>query len=154
MESSSFILPAQSLHTRTTSFIPRQVGTLSIKGCVIKFSTCSVDKYSLFGKRSRREREIWYDAKGGEIKVKRFGIKAPQTALSSSIIEEDGTSQDDYWPRRELVADILPARPQVVPDVISLHDGCFMLLEGETYACLFCIFLNTSGFHYGSRFAI
>jgi len=135
MASSTFILPAQSLHTHVASFIPREAGPLLIKGCTIKFSTCRPGRYPLFGKRSRREQDLWYDARGGSFKVKSSGLSALEPFQTPTDIKQRKLPEDFFWPTWEISANVIPPQPHLVPGSVSLLDGCLVLLEGEAYLC-------------------
>jgi len=126
MMPSSFILPAQTFHVHTAIFVPRQSGQLDLQGCTIKFSTCKAEEFWLFGNRSRRERDIYYDMRGGEFKVKDIGIRSGQTTIS------DDVGPDQFWVRRSISAKVLPPQPVLVLERCPLGDAAVMLLEGET----------------------
>jgi Transport protein Trs120 or TRAPPC9, TRAPP II complex subunit len=132
MLSSSFILPARTLHTHGATFTPREQGQLHIHGCVIKFSACKMREFPILGERSRRERESWYDTRGGESKTKRRGVVLP----NSRTMAGDGSPRNhvedgSFWPRKTVEATVLPPQPALVLEQSSLKDGCIMLLEGE-----------------------
>jgi hypothetical protein len=132
--SSSFILPARSLHTHSVSFIPRSPGQLCIKGCVIKFSACRAQEFPLLCERSGREKETWYDKRGGEIKVNRIGMGFPKwsDATQSPKPSSNGIEQDSFWRKRTVDAVVHPPQPLLVLENSSSRDSCIMLLEGET----------------------
>jgi Transport protein Trs120 or TRAPPC9, TRAPP II complex subunit len=132
MSASSFILPAYSLHTHTTFFLPRETGRLCIQGCIVKFSTCKSREFLMLGNRTRRERETWYDMRGGEIKIKQIGIGL---ISPSSIKKIDSaateTEEESFWPQKALIARVLPPQPTLVLERSSIPDAGIMLLEGE-----------------------
>jgi Transport protein Trs120 or TRAPPC9, TRAPP II complex subunit len=126
----TFILPALSLHTHTTTFTPRDVGAVSIRGCIIKFSACKTCKFPLWRKRTRRERELWYDARGGEFKVKRIGLESECVITTAEQNEE--LPHDGIWVTRTIDVDVLPSQPFLILDGCSLEGRSIMLLQGET----------------------
>jgi len=130
---STFILPARSLHNHATSFVPAASGTLQIKGCTIKFSACSKQDFPFLVQRPRREKEKWYDKRGGEIKVKRIGMGFPKPIFTDPMKKEDvGAEEDGFWVKKTLDAIVLPPQPVLVLESSSSRDSCIMLLEGET----------------------
>lgn len=130
MMPSSFILPAMNSHVRSVLFVPRKCGRLELEGCVIKFSTCKSQEFRLFGIRGRRERDMWYDLRGGESKIKRVGIR-PETVILSA-----DTAISQFWTKRTIVANILPPQPILILERCPLGNSGIMLLEGETYSPL------------------
>ena len=134
MPSSTFILPAQSLHTHSVIFIPLETGQLHIKGCIIKFSACKPREFSVLAEKSRREKEIWYDQRGGEIKVKQIGTGFPKTSVGKegSTFHLNDVEQDNFWLESVVDATVLPPQPVLVLESSSSQDSCLMLLEGET----------------------
>jgi hypothetical protein len=124
---SSFILPAQTLHTHTMVFIPRKPGQLDIQGCLIKFSTCKSQEFWLLDNLSRRERDIWYDVRGGEFKVKEIGIH------SKKMNSSEDPDADQFWPKRKISATVLPPQPVLILQGCPLGGAAIMLLEGETF---------------------
>jgi len=133
MSPSSFVLPAQSLHTHTTSFKPLEPGKLHIKGCDIKFSACKAGRFSVLGSRSGRDREKWYDSRGGEGKVKAFG-KVSRKAYHGGGLPNGSSEEESFWPPIVLSATVLPPQPVLVVERNSLQDGSITLLEGEMYS--------------------
>lgn len=130
---STFILPAQSLHAHSVVFTPIESGQLQIKGCVIKFSACKLREFSVLAVKGRREKEIWYDNQGGEIKVKQVGMGFPKaSAGKESTLQLNGVEQDKFWLESVVDATVLPPQPVLVLDSSSSQDSCMMLLEGET----------------------
>jgi Transport protein Trs120 or TRAPPC9, TRAPP II complex subunit len=129
MTPSSFILPAQSLHTHSASFIPRETGQLLVKGCTIKFSGCKPENFSIWGNRNRRERDRWYDTRDGEFKIKRMGVGLlkPSAAITTGEV-----GNDRFWLERTLHATVLAPQPVLVLDGCLFRDACMSLLEGET----------------------
>jgi Transport protein Trs120 or TRAPPC9, TRAPP II complex subunit len=131
MDPASFILPAHSCHTHTIQFKPREPGGLSVKGCVIKFSVCKTAEFPLLRERSGRERDSWYDMRGGEFKVKRVGIEAV-------LVETWREQLADHAQESPLVAwsvnaDVVPPKPFLVLEACSMANRSIMLLEGEQY---------------------
>jgi hypothetical protein len=104
-------------------------GQLKIKGCTIKFSACKSREFAVLVERSRREKEFWYDKRGGEIKVKQIGNGFPKR---HQLIEEAVQGTEGFWLEKTVDATVLPPQPVVVLDNSSLQDACLMLLEGET----------------------
>jgi Transport protein Trs120 or TRAPPC9, TRAPP II complex subunit len=133
MEPSSFILPAQASHTHSAFFIAREPGHLGIKGCKIKFSACKLRHFPIRRERNRREKEIWYDIQGGEIKVRPFGGHTPirNTRTDVSQVSNIGVTQDTFWLEETVDATVLPLQPILILESSSLRDACMMLLEGE-----------------------
>lgn len=131
MPPSSFILPAKTLHTHSAWFIPMEPGQLFIKGCIIKFSACKLREFAVLVERNGREKDSWYDKRGGELKVKQVGRGFPKT----SIVTKDqghGTEQPSFWLEKPVDATVLPPQPVLVLDTSSSQDSSLMLLEGET----------------------
>lgn len=133
MEPSSFILPAQASHTHSTFFIPREPGHLGIKGCKIKFSACKPRYFPIRRERDRREKEIWYDVQGGEIKIRRCGCHMSDKNTRTDVSQDsnNGITQDTFWLEEIVDATVLPAQPILILESSSLRDACMMLLEGE-----------------------
>lgn len=134
MAPSSFVLPAQSLHTHSTLFKPVGSGELSIKGCTIKFSTCTPRQFPILCERSRRDREVWYDMCGGESKVKKSGIGFPAADAPDAMTQSISSKFDEssFWIEKTVTAYVLPPQPVLTLESSLLGDGCMMLLEGET----------------------
>jgi hypothetical protein len=133
MKPSSFILPAHSLHTHVTTFIPKEEGKMLIKGCTIKFSTCQSERYCLLGNRTRREQDLWDDARGGSFKIKTLGLNT--LAMVSPLEKNKGgekSRQGSLWPAREIEMEVVASQPNLFCDSVSLQDGSMVLLEGET----------------------
>jgi hypothetical protein len=132
MAPSAFILPAQSMHTHGSKFIPVERGQLHIMGCVIKFAACKTQEFPILGSRSRREKEAWYDARGGESKVKTAGVSLPKlrTCIATSA-PAFHLEDDTFWLRRKVTAMVLPPQPVLELEACSAKDDCIMLLEGE-----------------------
>jgi Transport protein Trs120 or TRAPPC9, TRAPP II complex subunit len=126
----SFILPAMSSHVRSVLFVPRKPGRLDLEGCVIKFSTCKSQEFRLFDIRGRRERDMWYDLRGGESKIKRVGLHPGRVILS------EDTAISQFWNKRTIAANILPPQPVLIMERGLLGNSGIMLLEGETYSPL------------------
>jgi Transport protein Trs120 or TRAPPC9, TRAPP II complex subunit len=134
MPSSSFILPARTIHTHTASFMPLTPGHLQIKGCTIKFSALKAHQFSLLSEQTRREKENWYDKNGGEIKVNQIGmgfmknrIEFTEKPESIKIVDDDA-----FWKKKIIEATVLPPQPSLVLENSSSRDSSIMLLEGET----------------------
>lgn len=134
MPTSTFILPAQSLYTHSVVFTPLESGQFQIKGCIIKFSACNSHEFSVLAEKSRREKEIWYDNRGGEIKVKQVGLGFPKASVGKegSSLQLNGVEQDNFWLESVVDATVLPPQPVLVLDSSSSEDSSMMLLEGET----------------------
>jgi hypothetical protein len=132
MSPSSFILPAHCLHTHTTVFIPREAGRLCIEGCIVKFSTCKSRQFLMLGERTRRQREIWYDTRGGEVKIKHIGVKLVSSSSTTKVDPAELATEERFWPQKTLSAKVLPPQPTLVLDGCSISDAGIMLLEGET----------------------
>jgi hypothetical protein len=135
MEPSSFILPAQASHTHSAFFIPREPGRLGIKGCRIKFSACKLRDFPIRRERNRREKEVWHDIQGGEIKVRQFRGHMPDQNASTDIgqLSNNGATQDTFWLEETVEATVLPLQPVLALEGSSSRDACMMLLEGEMY---------------------
>jgi trafficking protein particle complex subunit 9 len=131
MPASSFILPAQSLHTHSAVFIPNYPGDIIIKGCTIRFSACKKRNFAFYSPRSRRDKELWYDERNGEIKVKQIGTSPQKSTIADEPAEDDTSQLDGFWRRRTLSVTILPPQPVLVLESIVLQDSALMLLEGE-----------------------
>jgi hypothetical protein len=132
MPSASFILPAQSLHTHGAKFVPCEAGQLHIRGCVIKFSACKLQEFPILDERTRRQREAWYDTRGGELKTKKGRFTLPNSRVAPETDSPaDHVGDEGFWPRRTIDATVLPPRPVLVVEQCSVQDNCIMLLEGE-----------------------
>src|SRR5437667_6211755 len=114
MPASSFILPAQSLYTHSAMFVPLETGHLLIKGCTINFTACKTREFLVLRDKSRREKEIWYDSHGGEIKVKQIGMGFPKLSTGKEEIpsRSNGVIQDKFWTESGVETTVLP--PQQV----------------------------------------
>ena len=127
----SFILPAQTFHVHTLVFAPRKPGQLDIQGCVIKISTCKSQEFWLLENRGRRERDMWYDMRGGEFKIKQIGRYPGTMNLSEDLLA------DQFWSKRRISATVLPPQPVLILEGCPLADAAVMLLEGETLVACF-----------------
>jgi len=116
-----------SRHQQAIKFVPLESGQMRIKGCVIKFSACKPTEFHIYGERTRREKELWHDARGGEGKIKGVG------AIESASDESD---MDGFRPRRVLNITVLPPQPLLVIEGSSVQDDSIMLLEGERHIFL------------------
>lgn len=131
MPPSSFILPAKTLHTHSAWFIPTEPGQLDIKGCMIKFSACKARKFAVLLERNGREKDFWYDKRGGELKVNEVGRGFPKKDLTRQELVQ-WAEQAKFWIEGTVDATVLPPQPILVLDSSSSQDSCLMLLEGET----------------------
>ena len=89
----------------------------------------------MLGSRTGRDREKWFDSRGGEGKVKVIGKGSRKSYLGGGL--SNGSSEEEgFWPPKVLSATVLPPQPVLVVERSSLQDGSITLLEGETYSSL------------------
>jgi hypothetical protein len=87
--------------------------------------------FAFYSPRSRRDKELWYDERNGEIKVKQIGTSPQTSTIVDETADDDTSDRDGFWRRRTLSVTILPPQPVLVLESIVLQDSALMLLEGE-----------------------
>jgi Transport protein Trs120 or TRAPPC9, TRAPP II complex subunit len=87
--------------------------------------------FAFYSSRSRRDKELWYDERNGEIKVKQIGTSPQTSTFVHETADDDTSERDGFWRRRTLSVTILPPQPILVLESIVLQDSALMLLEGE-----------------------
>jgi hypothetical protein len=86
----------------------------------------------MLGERTLRQREIWYDTRGGEVKIKHIGVSRAFSPSTSKVDLAQPETEERFWPQKTLSAKVLPPQPTLVLDGCSISDAGIMLLEGET----------------------
>jgi hypothetical protein len=86
----------------------------------------------MLGERTRRQREIWYDTRGGEVKIKHIGVRPAFLPSTTKVDLAELETEESFWPQKTLSAKVLPPQPTLALEGCSISDAGIMLLEGET----------------------